>query len=148
MSAFAIRCQGCRYRQLFLRFESLPKRMILVGFCLLLIAAVSAIDIWFAVANPSILEYEKNPICKALLELEPAGCSWFILGKSTGTILVLSILTLLHRYRYQQAMLVTISMVVFQLGLLIFLTLSDPITYNLPNFSLLFQDTPESLWIL
>jgi len=36
----------------------------------------------------------------------------------------------------------------FQVSLLIYLTLSDPHINGLPNFGLLFQETRESIWDL
>lgn len=147
MSTIAIRRQGCRYRRNRLGLQ-LPSKRFFVGCCFLFIAAVSAVDIWFAVENSAILKVEKNPICKVLLQMDPVGCKWFILGKSTGTIVSLSILALLHRFGYHRAMFVTVAVVLFQVGLLTFLTLSDPTINHLPNFSLLFRETPESIWIL
>lgn len=113
--------------------------------CLLVITAVSAFDIWSAVANSSIMKVEKNPICLALMELDPNGLSYFIFGKSFGTLAVIATLIGLHLKSYRYATTVTIAILLFQIGLLIYLTLSDPLTYNLPNFSLLFEGR-ESIW--
>ena len=126
--------------------NSNQKKIGLLGGCFLFIASVSALDIWFAVENSRIVQMEKNPICKALLKMDPDGCSWFIVGKSTGTVLTLSVLSLLHRFRYKQATIVTCSVALFQLCLLNYLTLSDPKIWGLPNFALLFRETQESLW--
>lgn len=118
----------------------------LLALCLLVIAAVSATDIWFAVENSSIMKVEQNPICKALIEMDPQGFTWFILGKSAGTVFVLTTLVMLQVRRYRFAGMVTFVVTAFQLGLLTYLTLSDPLTHNLPNFGLLFSDTPECIW--
>ena len=115
-------------------------------FCSLAIAIVSALDTWFAVANKRIIDFEKNPICLVLIELDPSGCSYFVVGKTLGTIAVLIALLCLHRFRYRHAFLVTIAVTLFQIGLMTFLTLSDPKFHNLPNISLLFVETPESIW--
>jgi len=117
-------------------------------FCLATIATISATDIWFAVANSSIMAVEKNPICLALMKLDPNGFRFFVIGKSTGTIVVLATLLLLHVRNYRHAMQVTIAVTSFQIGLLIYLTLSDPMMYGLPNFGLLFADSPESVWMI
>ena len=119
-----------------------------LAFCLLAIAAISALDIWFAVANTCIQNVEQNPVCLALIKLDPVGFSFFILGKSTGTLMVILTLVLLHVRRYRFATTVTIAITLFQIGLLVCLTLSDPLTYNLPNFGLLFRDSTDSVWIL
>jgi len=138
-------------RHLFRTTSSIPNRTwmlkaIFLTFCLSTIAAVSASDIWFAVANSSIMIVEKNPICLALMKLEPNGFSYFVLGKSVGTLLVIFTLLMLHQRNYRHAMTVTIALTCFQLGLLTYLTLSDPLMYNLPNFGLLFGDSPECIW--
>ena len=117
-----------------------------VAFCLSTIAVVSATDIWFAVVNSSIMVDEKNPICLALMKLYPHGFSFFIFGKSIGTLVVILTLLQLNIRNYQHAMKITIVVTCFQLGLLTYLTLSDPLTYNLPNFGLLFDETPECIW--
>lgn len=122
-----------------------------VGFiaaCLATIAVISATDIWFAVANSTILYNEKNPICLELIKLDPHGFTYFVLGKSAGTLTVLFTLLQLHMKGYRHAMKVTIIVTCFQLGLLTYLTLSDPKLGHLPNFSLLFNETAESIWNL
>jgi len=94
------------------------------------------------------MHVEKNPICLALMELDPNGFSYFVLGKSTGTLLVLFTLLALNLRKYRHAMKVTIAVTCFQVGLLTYLTLSDPSMYNLPNFGLLFGEARESVWNL
>ena len=126
---------------------NLNKTSLLIG-CFLFIGAVSALDMWFAIENSRIVQVEKNPICKALLKMDPANCSWFIVGKSTGTVITLSVLSMLHWFRYKQATVVTCSVALFQLVLLNYLTLSDPHIYGLPNFALLFRETQESIWLV
>lgn len=116
--------------------------------CFVTIAAISALDTWFAVANSSIMNLEKNPVCLALMQLEPQGFTCFIAGKSMGTLMVLLCLWALHHFSYKHAKLVTWCVALFQVGLLTYLTLSDPLFYGLPNFCLLFQETPDSIWVL
>jgi len=130
-----------------LRMRFLSRSLVL-GF--VTIAAISALDTWFAVANSLILKFEQNPICLALMRLEPQGFTVFIAGKMLGTLMVLFCLSAMHCYAYRHVKLVTLSVVMFQVGLLIYLTLSDPLYYGLPNFSLLFQETrvSVSVWIL
>lgn len=116
--------------------------------CFVTIAAISALDTWFAVANASIMDLEKNPVCLALMKLEPHGFTCFIAGKSLGTLMVLLCLLALHHFSYQHTKLVALGVALFQVGLLTYLTLSDPHTHGLPNFSLLFEETRDSIWIL
>ena len=116
--------------------------------CFVTIVAISALDTWFAVANSSIFLLEKNPVCLALMRLDSQCFTFFIAGKSLGTLMVLLCLLAMHYYAYQHAKLVTLSVTLFQVGLLIYLTLSDPLCDGLPNFSLLFQETRDSIWVL
>ena len=145
MTALTICDQRYRHHQL---SACLSPRKILVAACVLTIAAISGLDIWFAVESSSILRQEKNPICLWLMQLEPDHFTFFIAGKSTGTLAVLLTLVLLNTRGYRHAMFVTLTVTLFQICLLTFLTLSDPLTNGLPNFSLLFQDTRESIWNL
>ena len=116
--------------------------------CFVTIAAISALDTWFAVANETIMSLEQNPVCLALMQMEPQGLTCFIAGKSLGTLMVLLCLLALHHFSYQHAKLVTLCVALFQIGLLTYLTLSDPLFYDLPNFCLLFQETRDSIWVL
>jgi hypothetical protein len=139
-------CDGMRRRTRTFNFSLGLRPGLLIS--LLFIAAISAIDIWFAVANSSILHVEKNPICEFLLRLDPESCVFFVLGKSFGTATVLLTLASLHIYGYRHAKLVTIVITCFQVCLFVFLTLSDPQINHLPNFGLLFSETPESIWVI
>jgi len=87
-------------------------------------------------------------LCNGTNENVPNGFTFFIAGKASGTMVVIAALLLLHRFKYRHAMLVTLGVTLFQIGLLMYLTISDPTMHNLPNFSLLFCETPESIWEL
>ena len=117
-----------------------------LAFCFATIAIVSGLDTWFAVANPCIMKVEQNPICLSLMRLEPRGHTFFVAGKILGTLGVLVSLVALHKFSFKHASLVTMLVTLFQVGLLTHLTLSDPMFYNLPNFSLLFDSTADSIW--
>ena len=118
--------------------SSQSRALLLIG-CLAFIAIVSAHDTWLAVDNEEIMRVEKNPICLALIQLEPERFTFFVLGKSIGTLTVISVLTLLIRSSYRYASQVTISIAAFQFCLLIYLHLSDPLIDGWPNPLLLFQ---------
>lgn len=123
-------------------------RLVFAACCFAIIAGVSALDIWFAVENPSILHVEKNPVCAMLLEMDPQHCGWFVAGKATGTVLCLGLIAFMLRMKYRHANKVLVAVALFQMGLLVYLVLSDPLIGGLPNPRLLFSDTPESIWIL
>lgn len=148
MSVLTIR-HGFRLRRTnALLHKGFSRRSLFIGCCFLIIASISSVDIWFAVQNSSIMKVEQNPICLALMKLDPHNFTYFIAGKASGTLLVITTLLLLHRWKYRHALTVTVGVALFQLGLLTYLTLSDPTMYHLPNFSLLFRDTHESIWEL
>ena len=84
----------------------------------------------------------------ALIELDPQRFTFFILGKSLGTAAVMAVILSLFRNSYRHAQAVMFAITLFQIGLLTFLVLSDPLTNHLPNFELLFTDTHESIWVL
>jgi len=123
-------------------------RLIFAVCCFAAIAGVSALDTWFAVENEVILKVEKNPICAMLLKMDPQSCRWFVAGKATGTILCMGLIATLLRMKYRHAGKVLVAVTMFQAGLLAYLVLSDPMMGGLPNLSLLFSETPESIWIL
>ena len=104
----------------------------------LFIAIVSAYDTYLVTIEEQILLMEKNPICTRLIRLDPIGFSYFIVGKATGTVAVISTLLFFHQIRYSYAWMVTVAIVAFQAMLLIYLHLSDPLLGGLPNFALLF----------
>jgi len=102
------------------------------------IAIVSAYDTYLVTIEENILFMEKNPICVLLIKLDPNGFSYFIMGKATGTVVVISSILFFHCKRYSYAWMVTRAIVAFQAMLLIYLHFSDPLLGGLPNFALLF----------
>lgn len=120
----------------------------LLAMCFLAIVYVSILDTWFAVQNPEILRQEKNPVCEMLMQLDPQGFSWFVAAKVAGNILCIGSLVMMFRLKYRNAGMVLASVTLFQVGLLGWLVLSDPRMSGLPNLSLLFTDTRESIWHL
>jgi len=114
--------------------------------CFVLIAFVSGLDTWFAIENRRILMDEQNPICAALLRLDPHSCFFFFVGKMLGTLVCISAIYMLLRCKYRYAHLVLGIVTAFQLGLLIYLLFADKNFYGLPNIELMFTDTQESIW--
>ena len=117
-------------------------------FCFVTIGFVSLFDIYFVEANPDILNSEQNPICLALIKLEPESKIFFFIAKSIGSIGVLLALWCLFKLRYLHATKILLSVALFQIALLSYLCLGDSRIGGCPNFSLLFQDTPESIFRL
>jgi hypothetical protein len=119
-----------------------------VTVCFVLIGFVSAIDMYLVEANPGILDAEQNPICLALMKMEPDSKIYFFVAKSVGSFSVLLTIWYLIRIRYRYATIVLLSVAIFQILLLTYLCLGDSRIGGFPNFALLFQDTPESIFRL
>ena len=121
---------------------------ITVVVCFTIIASVSTLDALLVAWNPNIVQSEKNPICLALIQMAPSSLSAFFIGKALGTIGVLATLGYLLKVNVCRPKIVMASITMFQIGLLAYLYLSDPLIGGLPNFALLFRDTPESVFQL
>ncbi|GAA5507709.1 hypothetical protein Rcae01_03166 [Novipirellula caenicola] len=91
--------------------------------CCTVIGLISCYDMLLVfVHSETIFEMEKNPICLALLKMEPTFFSYFVIGKTLGTITVLGVLVHLFRNRFHSWHCVTSGITLFQLGLLAYLT--------------------------
>ena len=119
---------------------------LLLAMCFVVIGFVSATDTWLAYINGNILNVEKNPLCAWLLHLDADSCSYFIAGKTCGTLFVLVALISLLRARYRNARLIIAAVTLFQLGLFLHLCLSDPLIDGWINFQLLFDETEPSIY--
>lgn len=120
--------------------------VLMIVMCFIAIASVSTLDALLVAWNPQIVNVEKNPICLALIQLDPNGLSAFYLGKSIGTLTVLGAIALMFKIQFCHANTVLIAITCFQVWLLAYLFLSDPLMHGFPNFALLFRDTPESIF--
>ena len=121
---------------------------IAVVVCFVIIASVSTLDALLVAWNPEIEQVEKNPICLALIQMAPRSLAVFFVGKGLGTIGVLATLGYLLRVNVFRPKIVLASITLFQIGLVTYLYLSDPLIGGLPNFALLFRDTQESVFQL
>ena len=128
------------------RFNGSVIQRLCVSLCFTLIGVVSAFDMYFVEANPDILNAEQNPVCLALMRLEPDSKVYFFIAKTIGSLSVLLTLWYLLKIGYQHAKTVLVSVAVFQLVLLCYLCLGDARIGGCPNFTMLFQDTPESIF--
>lgn len=88
---------------------------------LLFIATVSLLDTYLAVINDQIKHDEQNPICLALILMEPVHFTWFILGKLIGNIVVLGTLFWMLRCNYRFSRQIVFAIVGFQILLLCYL---------------------------
>ena len=121
--------------------RSLKSRKAFLG-CLLFIVGVSIYDSYLVALYPlTILEDERNPICKMLIQKDPLYLSWFLAGKFIGNLIVVGSLALMSWIGYRRIMAVTFGVTLFQAGLLAYLTLSDPLTGVL-HFGDLFSHDP------
>lgn len=116
--------------------------------CFAIIASVSTLDALLVAWNPLIEMGEQNPICLALIQMAPRSLIVFFVGKGLGTIGVLATLGYLLKVNVFRPKIVLASITLFQIGLLTYLYLSDPLIGGLPNFALLFRDTQESVFQL
>ena len=116
--------------------------------CFVIIASVSTLDALLVAWNPEIEQAEQNPICLALIQMAPRSLAIFFVGKALGTIGVLATLVYLLKANVYRPRIVLASITFFQVSLVTYLYLSDPLIGGLPNFALLFRDTPESVFQL
>jgi hypothetical protein len=114
--------------------------------CFLIIASVSTLDALLVAWNPEIQHVEKNPICLALIQMAPRSLVVFYAGKGLGTLGVLATLGYLLKVNVYRPKIVLATITLFQIGLLTYLYLSDPLIGGLPNFALLFRDTQETVF--
>lgn len=116
-----------------------PVGLILTTLGCVFIAMVSIHDTYLVTIEEEILNMEKNPICARLIQWEPVGFTYFILGKMIGTLSVILAIIALHCSAYRHAGIITGAVVAFQFSLLVYLHLSDPLLGGLPNFAILFN---------
>ena len=121
-------------------------QIFLVG-CFALILFVSAADTWLAFVNDNILNVEKNLICTWLLSMDADSCKYFVAGKICGVLLVLLALLGLLRVKYRHARLVVGAVTMFQLGLMTYLCLSDPLMDDWINFQPLLDEAESSVFL-
>ena len=92
------------------------------GLAWALIGAISIYDAYLVTLYRSIiLSMEQNPICAMLISWDPEHLSYFLVGKAAGTSLVLLALVGLYCWQRRLACAVIGGVLVFQLGLLVYL---------------------------
>ncbi|MCA9038179.1 MAG: hypothetical protein KDA91_23805 [Planctomycetaceae bacterium] len=90
-----------------------------------IILGVSAYDVWLTVKFSEImLEVEENPIGLYLLQLNHGDVELFLRAKIAGTVVVMSVLLLMHKWRSRKTIPVTGSLAVYQTGLFTYLTMT------------------------
>lgn len=89
------------------------------------VVAVSIYDGWLLIKNESvILDFEKNPVCKFLIECDGGRVDLLIQWKAVGTTLVFLLLKTINLVWSRWALLVASSLAFFQAILLGILTLA------------------------
>ena len=89
------------------------------------IGAVSAYDAYLVVRyNDVILELERNPVCRYLIEQNDGDPALFLVAKATGTAVVLTVLLGIRACGDRSASAITASVATFQLSLLAYLALA------------------------
>ena len=116
-------------RELLSAAKSLWHRQPLLATCVIIILSVSTLDTYLVYSfKHVIVEFERNPICLALIEKDPQNLSLFIWGKLFGNIGVVCVLLFLFRYSYRNRNLVALSVAGFQILLTFYLCFADPST--------------------
>lgn len=88
-----------------------------------LIVGVSLYDTFLIVKySDHIHHMEENPLGRWLLNIADGGISVFVRAKLAGTVTVISVLLFLWKRRSSKAVPVTVSLAVYQTGLLAYLT--------------------------
>ncbi len=107
--------------------KSLVHRQPLLATCVIIILSVSTLDTYLVYSlKHVIVEFERNPICLALIEKDPQNLSLFICGKLLGNLGVVGVLFFLFRYSYRNRNLVAMSVAGFQILLTFYLCFADP----------------------
>lgn len=100
--------------------------------CLAIIVLVSIYDTCLVYQYRAVIDLmEENPICLALIEMDPHNLSFFIGGKLAGNALVVTILVGLYLSGYRFRSLAAFAVAMFQLALLTYLHFADPSTATL-----------------
>ncbi|MEM9942453.1 MAG: hypothetical protein AAF939_12880 [Planctomycetota bacterium] len=116
-----------------------------IGFliCIAIILAVSTYDTYLVfVHQRHIIKMERNPICLFLIRLDPENMTFFLMGKFLGNLGVVCVLAALKWLCFRPYLLVAGLVAGFQIGLLGFLLLSDPVS-GLFHFDDLFHPAPD-----
>ena len=99
-----------------------PSEVVFAMFCLF-VMAVSVHDAMLVVLNADvILEVERNPVGRWLIELQRGDIWLFVLTKLLGTAVVCSILVMLYEFRARHALVTAGGVASFQMMLLCYLT--------------------------
>ena len=104
-------------------FNKISIRNIAFHFACFVIVLISSIDIYWLSKNRYLIhEYELNPIGQYLLGLDNGDVSLFILCKTLGTYIVITILYILFHYHKRYAIASIIILSIIQIILLFYLS--------------------------
>ena len=94
--------------------------------CLAIIISVSIYDTYLVYVFRDLIRItERNPICLALIDLEPTYLTCFFIGKVLGNVCVVSVLLALCYFGYRHHKTIVMSVAAFQLFLWLYLTVAD-----------------------
>lgn len=94
----------------------------LVVLCMSVVVLVSAVDMYWSIKVGKVLaETEENPIGRALIQIDNGDSALFMSVKMVGTILVVLSAIFIYQRNRRIATVVSISLAIFQLGLLLYL---------------------------
>lgn len=109
--------------------------------CIAVILSVSTLDTGLVyLLKDVIVEFERNPICLALIQRDPHDLTWFVCGKLIGNLMVVTALMFLFHFEYRNRNLVALAVAGFQIALTFYICLADPISGFL-NFDGLFSNS-------
>jgi hypothetical protein len=90
---------------------------------LLFVGAVSVYDGYLVIrSGDEIRHFEKNPVGLFLIEHNHGDPTVFLMAKAAGTMVVLATMTVLYRRSQRVAFSVASALILFQAGLLLFLS--------------------------
>ena len=100
-----------------------PKHTVLKVFLWLFVIVVAAIDVYFAIKlQDSLLEFELNPIGKALINLDGGSVALFMAMKFFGTVIALAAVPVInYKYGNKWALIYITIAAIIQMLLLYFL---------------------------
>jgi hypothetical protein len=121
-SSIAFNMKACHLSSLLRPAREHLSELVFAMSCLF-VMAVSVHDAMLVVLNADvILEFERNPVGRWLIELQCGDIWLFVLTKLLGTVIVCSILVMLYEFRVRHGLLAAGGVASFQLILLCYLT--------------------------
>lgn len=97
-----------------------------IALATIIIGAVSAVDTYWTFKNQAFLyQYEQNPVGRWLIEQDGGDVALFMTAKMVGTLIVMSAIPLLYRFRAQWGITTGTSVAGFQCLLFVYLNFGE-----------------------